>query len=148
MSNHRDLAKVVWSRKTEDETENGFTQASFFEALSLCQTEFRTMKINARDYLEEEAVKQFLAAGGMDNRVHQSVDQVWISRNSILRVSPYNNIQIPADIQNLKPYHLLLDRDFASLLRIHRFYRNHISSYGSYRPSVAWLHQSVPDNAN
>ena len=128
--------------------EGGFTPASYYETLSLCQTEFRTMKTNARDYLEEEAVKQFLATGGVDNRVRQSTDQVWIPRDFILRVSPYHNIQIPADIQNLKPYHLLFDRDFASLLRIHRFYRNHISSYGSYRQSVAWLHQSVPDNAN
>jgi len=132
----------------EDETENEFTQASFFETLSLCQTEFRTMKINARDYLEEEAVKQFLATGGMDYRVRKSVDQVWVPRDSIVRVAHWSNITIPADILNLKPYRLLLDRDFAGLLRIHQFYRNHITSYGGYRSSVAWLHQSAPNNAN
>ena len=145
MRNHRDLAKAVW-KKTEDEMEGGFTQASFFETVSLCKTEFRTMKTNARDYLEEEAVKQFLASGAY--RAKPSVDQVWDPKDSILRVSPWSNIQIPADVQNLKPYRLLLDRDFASLLRIHQFYRHHIQLCGDYSYSLYWVHQPAPNNAN
>jgi hypothetical protein len=145
MRNYKDLAKAVW-KKTEDEMEGGLTQASFYETLSLCKTDFRTMKTNARDYLEEEAVKQFLVTGGY--RAKQSVDQVWDPRDSILRVAHWSNITIPADILNLKPYRLLLDRDFASLLRIHRFYRIHSQILFDGSMSLHWLHQPVPTNAN
>ena len=125
--------------------EEGFTQSSFYETLSQCKTEFRTMKANAKDYLDEDAVKGFRNANVWDSRKNRdAVDQVFDPQNAVINVRSWQSVTIPANVQNLKPYQLLLDRDFENLLRIHRFYKDNLyrwrnSTFGA----VSHLHKTV-----
>ena len=85
------------------------------------------MKANAKDYLDEDAVKNFRNANVWNPRKnHDAVDQVWDPQDSIINVRSWQNVVIPPNVQNLKPYRLLMDRDFENLLRIHRFYRDNL----------------------
>ena len=130
--------------------EVGFTQASFYETLSQCKTEFDTMKTIANDYLDEDAVKNFRNSTAWNShRNRDAVDQVWDPRDSIINVRSWQNVVIPPNVQNLKPYRLLLDRDFDNLLRIHRFYRDNMYRWGN-RPfgAVSHLHQPFTTNNN
>ena len=143
--NHRHLAKAVW-KKVESEMEGeGFTQASFYEALSQCKTEFQTMKTNAKDYLDEDAVKGFRNSNAWDSRKNRdAIDQVWDPQDSPINIRSWQSVVIPTNVQNLRPYRLLLDRDFDNLLRIHRFYRDNLyrwrdNAFGA----VSHLHQTI-----
>ena len=128
----------------------GFTQASFYEALSQCKTEFQTMKTNAKDYLDEDAVKGFRNSNAWDSRKNRdAIDQVWDPQDSPINIRSWQSVVIPTNVQNLRPYRLLLDRDFDNLLRIHRFYRDNLyrwrdNAFGA----VSHLHQTIGANNN
>lgn len=130
--------------------EEGFTQSSFYEALSQCKTEFQTMKTNAKDYLDEDDVKNFRNSNAWDSHKNRdAVDQNWDPQDAIINVRSWQSVVIPANVQNIKPYHLLLDRDFENLLRIHRFYRDNLyrwrhSTFGA----VSHLHQTIVTTNN
>ena len=136
---HRSLAKAVWKKVQNNMQQEDFTESTFFEALTSCKAEFRTMKNNARVYLEQEAVKAFLRSNHNSeywaSRGETAVNQVWNPQDRIIRVSHWSHVHIPANILNLKPYQLLLDGNFDRLLQIHRFYSSNAGS-----DSVSHLH--------
>jgi len=132
--NHRRLAGVCWAKFDSERSVNRYrerdpwTSGKFYETLSRCRTEFFTLKRNAREYLSEKNVTDWLAnqppnQGNWNNFTRQdAVDAVFSPSMRVLRPSAWGGAAVPPEIKTAKPYHLLLSRDFANLLKVHKYY--------------------------
>lgn len=141
LTNHRSLAGVCWRKFDSERPPNStlvgayrkfpWTTAKFYETLSRCRSEFFTLKRNARSYVAQPAVIEWLAnqppnQGNWNYTRQHAVDTVWSPSTRILR--PRWGVAVPSAISNLKPYELLLSRDFVKLLKIHQYYFSQRSS--------------------
>ena len=131
LSNLRLLAGVVWNKlDTERRRQHGYntrftSYSSFQNQVRNCRSEHRRMKRNVEQYLADPAVVAWVAAqpqqGGWGLTRAAAVDSVWDVKNTVLRAPSYH-MTVPENVRNLRPYQLLLDRNFAKLLEIHKYY--------------------------
>lgn len=138
LRHHRSLAGECWKKIADERTRNedgsmpNWTFASFNETLASCRLELSIMKANARDYLQHAPVREWLSNQG--EQPHWSsftrqgaINCVWYPRNAIIRLR-WQQFVVPENIRDIKPYQLLLHRDFDRLLSIHQFYHTHRTS--------------------
>ena len=82
------------------------------------------MKRHAQEYTADPAVVRWIAAqpqGGWGLTRAAAVDSIWDVEHKVLRGPHYHSV-VPENIRRLKPYELLLDRNFAKLLDVHKYY--------------------------
>ena len=131
-ANLRLLVGEVWKKvagerpRNDDGSMSSWTWTSFLEALDTCHRESKVMKQNVRDYLNEPAVKAYVANQHEEsqwNRLprQKAVDRAWRPANTFIRPS-YIGAWVPPNIRAVRPYNLLLERDFVRLLEVHRYY--------------------------
>ena len=130
LSNLRLLAGKVWSKLESDRrSRQGWgsmfgSYSSFQDQVRVCRSEFRKMKRHAQDYTADPAVVQWIAAqpqGGWGLTRAAAVDSIWDVSTKVLRGLHYHSV-VPENIRGKKPYQLLLDRNFAKLLEVHKYY--------------------------
>ena len=82
------------------------------------------MKRHAQEYTADPAVVQWIAAqpqGGWGLTRAAAVDSIWDINNSVIRSRHYPTA-VPENVRGVKPYQLLLERNFAKLLEVHKHY--------------------------
>ena len=130
LSNLRLLAGRVWKKMESDRrSRDGWgsmfgSYSSFQDQVRMCRSEFRKMKRHAQEYTADPAVVRWIAAqpqGGWGLTRAAAVDSIWDINNSVIRSRHYPSA-VPENVRGVKPYQLLLERNFAKLLEVHKHY--------------------------